>query len=124
MELEIYLGVLSFFLIGVSLACATHKKHNTEGWWVLLVTGSVLGLGIVSFLGGLMGGKPITEYRSASSIRSGNEIIVQAEGFPTQIVSDMKFIDKKLMIVRTIRTNVWGSTHIDTPKYTVEIDQK
>jgi hypothetical protein len=49
-------------------------------------------------------------YSDAIATKAGGEIFVQAPGFKTMIVTDMKFIDKPLVFKKVIAQNIYGCT--------------
>jgi hypothetical protein len=59
------------------------------------------------------------EYTDATSTKLGSEIIVQAPGIPTQLVTDIKFIDQPLVIRKSKSVNLYGMG--ESYSYTVEI---
>lgn len=65
-------------------------------------------------------GVDIISYENAQSTRILNKIVVCSESFPTQTVSDMKFIDKELRIKKIQERNAFG-IELQFPKYEVEI---
>jgi hypothetical protein len=48
------------------------------------------------------------EIKPATNTRVGNELIIQAEGWPTQVINNIEFIDKEVQIRQTHFRNVWG----------------
>lgn len=63
-------------------------------------------------------GDDIIEIKPAINTKVGNELIIQAEGWPTQVINDIAFIDKEVQVKKLIRQNTWGADMY--PIYTVE----
>ena len=63
-------------------------------------------------------GDSLIETKPATNVRVGDELIIQATGFPTQNVTNIKLIDKKVQVRKEITRNAWGGD-IETI-YTVE----
>jgi len=57
----------------------------------------------------------------AKSIRMGDEVIVQVDGWPVYTVNDIKYLDKPLDLVKTTTRNAWGCNV--KSRYHVEIPQ-
>ncbi len=55
----------------------------------------------------------------ATSLKASQDIVVQSPGLPTQLVTDIKFLDKPLTIIKHTNTNLYGLN--ENPTYTVEI---
>lgn len=53
-------------------------------------------------------GEDIVDVKPASNTRINNELIIQAEEYPTQIISDIQFIDKPVQIKKITTQNSWG----------------
>jgi hypothetical protein len=70
----------------------------------------------------LSGAKPVgddlIEIKPATNTIVGNQLIIQSKDYPTQVVSDIGLIDKKVQVKRVITQNAWGGD-LET-KYIVE----
>ena len=62
---------------------------------------------------------PVVDYIPAKATRLNDVIVVQADGVPTQLVQDIKFLDKEVVIERTKRETYYG--YFDTYTYEVKI---
>lgn len=65
-------------------------------------------------------GKSKTDTVLAKITRVGNEFVIQS-AFPTLLVSDMKYLDARVTVTRTIKHTVWGYETSDNPTYQVGI---
>jgi hypothetical protein len=83
--------------------------------FILMVVSGLL----LIFSGMLPVGSDIVEFKPASNTRVENELIIRADGFPTQIISDIKFIDKPVQIKKITQQNAWGGNLYTT--YQVEL---
>lgn len=61
-------------------------------------------------------GEDLIEVKSATNTRINNELIIQSVGFPTQIISDIQFIDKPVQIKKITTQNSWGGDITTTYK--------
>jgi hypothetical protein len=48
------------------------------------------------------------EYETAKGFQTKSDIIVLSENFPTQIVTDVKYLDRMLQVKKTTHRNSWG----------------
>lgn len=48
------------------------------------------------------------EIKPATNTRVGNELVIQAQGFSTQNISDIALIDKKVQVKKITTQNAWG----------------
>lgn len=62
----------------------------------------------------------ITEHL-ATNTKVENELIIQSNGIPTQITTDIKFVDQPVKVVKIIPTNVWGIKLDGIIQYNVEL---
>ena len=46
--------------------------------------------------------------KKATNTRVGDELIIQSNGFPTQKITDIGFIDKPVNLTKRTNTNAWG----------------
>lgn len=111
MELITYLGILVGIVLGF-IGSMKILKYGDIGsiCEVFGILGSIIfGSGaFVFFITGFVGmGKTITQTSPATPVRVGNEIVVTSK-FPTQIVTDIKYIDKEVYVERNSRRSVWG----------------
>jgi len=53
-------------------------------------------------------GEDIVDVKPASNTRINNELIIQADEFPTQIISNIGLIDKTVQIRKITTQNAWG----------------
>lgn len=107
--------------VAIYTFCNQDNWHNSKiGWRV--------GTGVISFIALIIFsfaslstdlGETTVETLPAKSQRIGNEIVVQATGFPLYVVSDIKYLDMPLKITRTIKRNAYGC--MPTTTYTVDI---
>jgi len=63
-------------------------------------------------------GDSIVEIKQATNTRVGDQLVIQSEGFPTQIVTDIGLVDKEVQIRKTTPKNSWGGKLQES--YTVE----
>lgn len=105
---EIYLIIMGCVIIITIIGWITTDMLYAEGVKPSLV---VLGI-IVSFLmilsSGMGFGIPTITTKNATNTRVGDELVIQAPGFPTQNVTDIKYVDKSVKITETITRNAWG----------------
>jgi hypothetical protein len=66
-------------------------------------------------------GDDIIEIKSATNTKIGNELIIQADGFPTQVIDNIKFIDQPVQVRKTQYQNAWGGGM--NTRYEVELKQ-
>lgn len=55
-------------------------------------------------------GEDIVKIHTATNTKIGNELIIQANGVPTQVITDIKFIDAPVQIKEILYQNAWGSS--------------
>lgn len=68
-----------------------------------------IAFGFMLIFSGVEGlGDDIVEIKPATNTRVGNDLIIQSDGWPTQVVSDIKFIDKPVQIKKVTPQNAWG----------------
>ena len=53
-------------------------------------------------------GEKTTVISKANYQRIGDQIVVQVDGWPVQLTSDIRYLDKPLSIIKTIKRNAWG----------------
>lgn len=89
------------------------KRDTSIGVGVILVMFALL-LTIIPV-------KEAVTVKDGASTQFGNEIFVQAEGFPTQIVTDIKFIDKPLIVKKIEPRTIYNTSTPSFITYEVEI---
>jgi hypothetical protein len=66
-------------------------------------------------------GDEIYEIKPATNTKIGSELIIQTDGFPTQIIDNIKFIDQPVQVRKRQFQNAWGGG-MDI-RYEVELKQ-
>lgn len=66
-------------------------------------------------------GAGLIEIKPATNTKIGNELIIQADGFPTQVIDNIKFIDQPVQVRKLQFQNAWGGG-LNT-EYEVELKQ-
>lgn len=118
---EIYLTIMFFVIAGTILACcfADDLMEYFMGTGVLVVGVGLFGsFTMLVFSGVLPLGEPLVDIRPATNTRVGDELIIQANGFPTQTITDIALIDKQVQVKKTTPQNAWGGDMVE--QYTVE----
>ena len=112
--MQIYI-IIFFIVLGITI----------WGWMKdggLSEAASIVGTVVTMFMTGLSFA-PIFDYRvdklDAVSTKVGDVIVVQVSNEPTQMVTDIKFIDKPLVIIKDTNVNLYGL--VETSTYSVEI---
>ena len=59
-------------------------------------------------------GNDLVEVKPATNTRVGNELMIQTQGWPTQVITDIKFIDKPVLVKKVIEQNAWGGDLLTT----------
>ena len=113
----IILGVLALYcVINMMTGCFDDNSDFRPISVIICAFAFVLGL---LFSGILAIGETKEQVKPATNTRVGDELIIQAEGFPSQVISDMKFIGKEVQVKEIKYHNAWGGG-LET-KYEVEI---
>lgn len=97
--------LLSYSIIQFSTGA--FDSNNFLRWFssgVSLVVGIIML--IVSFSG--FTGEDLIEVKQATNTRFENELVIQAEGYPTQVVNRIDLIDKNVQIKKVTKRNAWG----------------
>lgn len=99
-------GIILLYGI-IQLSTGGFNSHNFPRWFstlTSLVTGTVML--IVSFIG--YTGEDLIEINPATNTRVENELVIQSEGCPTQVVNRIDLIDKNVQIKKVTKRNAWG----------------
>jgi len=112
-----YTYILSLALVLWLFVYSIYKGRDVFIFGLSLVALCVMG--VLQFAPMFDGSNVTTR---AISYKINNEIIVQSDGNPTQIVTDLKFVDVPLQVRKVNTKNAWGF-YTGTPTYTVEIIQ-
>ncbi len=84
----------------------SHRASDAKGITAFVLFMVTAILPIVGFIPGI--GNSNESVKNAYSQKMGNEIIVQVDGWKTQIVTDLKFVDVPLQIKRIEKLNAYG----------------
>lgn len=91
-------------IFGLLLIWSDSRNDFSSGVFIIGVV-LIMVAGIIS---SVATDSEIITAKSATSVKLVDELVVKAEGYPTQIVKDMKFLDKKLEVAETQGFNIWG----------------
>lgn len=122
-----YLAIEAFLTLFV-----IYTMIHSRNWWesiahegkqLLAIVSLIVAIILfpVSFIPGT--GEPNFTVKDAYSQKVGNEIVVQVDGWPTKITSDIKFIDVPLQIKRIEPRNSWGIDCNNSYSYEVQVNK-
>lgn len=114
------MGVIGLYAI-VQMAFGAFDHKANELRQVSTFIGLIISLLMLIF-SVIFPGKDIVEIRPATNNRIGNELVIQADGYPTQISKSIELIDKEVQIKKISKRNVWGGGLSNS--YEVEIVKK
>lgn len=121
---ETYLIVMCMLIVycAIQFINGAMDNYGFRGFSTFILT---IGSIIMLVMSGLLPiGDAVVEYKTASNTRVGDELVIQATGYPTQNITDIRFIDKPVKVVKTIATNAWGGYCFTTYSVTTDIPEK
>ena len=108
-----------FAIIAIYTYINQNVWHNSHiGWRSATGIGSFVVSFIMLFFSFANVGETIVENRPANVLRMGDELFLQAKGWPTQSTTEIRYLDKELSLTRTSKHNAYGLNENDT--YTIE----
>lgn len=106
---EIYLiitgGVILYTLLQLVTGAVSYDSSELRGVSTIIIGG--VGIFMLFFSAILIFGEYI-EVTPATNTQVGNELIIQAEGWPTQVVDRISLIDQNVQIKKITTHNAWG----------------
>jgi hypothetical protein len=114
-------GLLMTYCI-IQISTGAMDDYGFRGFSTFILSGFAVIMFVTS--GFLPIGDSLVEYKKASNTRVGDELVIQATGFPTQNIVDIRFIDKPVRVVKTISTNAWGGGIRTTYSVVTDIPEK
>ena len=100
-------GLLIVYCIGqIATGAVEYSSSVFRGVSTIILSG--IAVAMLLFSAAFPFGYTSYEIKPATNTRVGNELIIQAEGWPTQIINHIGFVDKEVQIRQTHFRNVWG----------------
>ena len=121
---ETYLIIMGLLIVycTIQFINGAIDDYGFRGFSTFMLT---IGAIVMLICSGLMPlGHDIVEYKTASNTRVGDELVIQATGYPTQNITDIRFIGKSVKVLKTTTTNAWGGRLIDTYSVVTDIPEK
>lgn len=121
---ETYLIVMGLLIVYCTIQYITGADfdYGFRGFSTFMLTGFA---GIMLILSGMLPiGDDVVEYKTASNTRVGDELVIQATGYPTQNITDIRFIDKPVRVVKITSSNAWGGGLSTTYSVVTDIPEK
>lgn len=107
--------LVAYTITQISTGALGYNSSNLRGCSTFVAMFISISLLIFSLLP--LGDRVVT-YSDATNTKVNNELIITSK-FPTQIVTDIKFVDKPVRVKRTEMYNAWGGGSGDL--YEVEL---
>ena len=98
--------LIGYCMVQICTGALGYQSSELRGVSTIILSG--ISLLMLLFSAVLPLGDELQEVKPATNTRVGNELIIQAEGWPTQVINNIEFIDKEVQIRQTRQRNAWG----------------